>query len=304
MIDVHVFGASTPAGRSLPKSIFSFHKEIRLHAYSRLQSSIPGYLTTNYLDFSNPKSFAPASNISSSIWVSFAPIWLFSQFLDHLYLERPEFLDGVSALIACSSSSAITKRFAFNSYDRSLVSKLCSAENTLLAFCNSLNIHCKILRPTLVYGRVDSYGDKNISLLIKLMRFFPLLPVPATSGLRQPIHASQLASVASYFSYHLSTCDQDYVVSEVLALGGDSSLTYENMLISLQNNLPLDDRARLCQIFPLPNRIFFLIFFPLMLFSPRIYEALLRLCVNLSGFTTTSEILRCESQAFPVHPIY
>ena len=77
-----------------------------------------------------------------------------------MYPQRLKCLRGV---IACSSSSVITKRFASNRFDRELVARLTSAEDQVLATCRDLHLPSLILRPTLIYGRVGPYVDQNRS---------------------------------------------------------------------------------------------------------------------------------------------
>ena len=70
-----------------------------------------------------------------SLWISFAPIWLLAPFLQQLAASHPERLHGLRGVIACSSSSVITKRFAANQSDRQYVSRLGAAEAQLSATC-------------------------------------------------------------------------------------------------------------------------------------------------------------------------
>lgn len=189
-IKIHCFGATTPSGEAL-REISS----VALVGYSRTASVSSGWL--HPADLNDPAGFHPAGRPNASaIWISFAPIWILAPFLEKLATLHPERLQGLRGLLACSSSSAITKRFATNRFDRQLVARLTAAEDQLLATCRRLSVPCRILRPTLIYGQVGAFGDQNLSRLVKLMRRFPVLPIPAETGLRQPIHASQLAAVA------------------------------------------------------------------------------------------------------------
>ena len=103
---------------------------------------------------------------ASGLWISFGPLWLLAPFLDRLAQDYPERLKGLRGVIACSSSSVITKRFAANRFDRELVARLNAAEDQLIATCRYLELPCRILRPTLIYGRVGPYVDRNLSRLI------------------------------------------------------------------------------------------------------------------------------------------
>ncbi|QNJ12207.1 hypothetical protein SynM161_02094 [Synechococcus sp. M16.1] len=235
--------------------------------------------------------------------ISFAPIWLFAPFLHRLILDFPERLNGLSGVVACSSSSAITKRFSFNRFDRQLVDRLITAEEQLLKSSQFLDIPCFVLRPTLVYGRVGPYVDKNLHRLILFMRRLPLLPFPVDSGLRQPLHASQLADVVLEFVRQFSIGSCNPSDSQIVDIGGDYESSYGSILRSLQQSLPLTDSARRCFLLPVPNRLFYSLAFPLLFLSPKSFEAVLRVGSDLSGFTKAHHLLNSNPQSFPVLPL-
>ena len=127
---IHLFGASTPTGESFKRLYNSTSPSSLLFSYSR---SDPSLL---WADFSDPHSFQPGGCPSDpSVWLSFGPIWLFAEFLENLTQNYPERLQGLCSVIACSSSSAITKRFAANRFDRQLVARLINAEDQLIRLC-------------------------------------------------------------------------------------------------------------------------------------------------------------------------
>ena len=256
------------------------------------------------VDFRQPASFLPGGSFSSpGVWISFAPIWLLAPFLDQLATHDPGRLEGLRGVIACSSSSAITKRFASNRFDRELVARLIGAENQLVATCQRLSLSCCILQPTLIYGKVGAYCDGNLSRIVQLLRLLPVLPLPAETGLRQPIHASQLASVALHFAKQLSGSGLDPSLPERIAVGGDTTLTYSEMISALQQAQPSGDPARRCLLLSIPNRFFFMLAAPLLLRSAKTFEALLRMGANLSGFTPANQLLDSDPQSFPVLPL-
>ena len=295
-MQLHLFGALTPTGEALKHLLFSSHPHFPLFSYSRRDPSLLK------VDFSQPAAFRPGGEPDApSVWISFGPIWLFAFFLEQLSLEYPERLQNLRGVIACSSSSVITKRFAANRFDRELVSRLSTSEDQLVATCRRLRVPCRILRPTLIYGRAGAFSDRNLSRLIVLMRRMPLLPLPAHTGLRQPIHASQLAAVVLMLLRHFTTSDLEPPPSEHISIGGDSELTYMAMLRSLQLSLPHADPARRCRLISVPNRLFFAAAAPLLLHSPKAFEAVLRMGSDLSGFTPAHKLLNTNPQPFPVH---
>lgn len=296
-MELHLFGSATSTGEAFRKQVAGANPALPLHAYSRRSNANPA-------DFSNPAAFRPAGVPGRpAIWISFGPIWLLAPFLEQLATHHPERLSGLNGLIGCSSSSAITKRFAANRFDRELVAQLSGAEDQLLAICRRLQVPCRILQPTLIYGQAGSYGDRNLSKLLQLLRRLPCLPVPAETGLRQPIHASQLAAVALHIAEQISESGCDPSLPERITLGGDTTLTYVAMVRAVQQAQPAGDPARRCRLLPIPNRLFFSLAAPLLLHSPKAFEAVLRMGANLSGFTPAHQLLGREPQPFPVLPL-
>jgi len=307
-MQLHLFGAATASGEAFKQLAASSHQGWQLAAYSREPAV---HLHQVHLaDFSNPAAFRPAGVPGSpSIWISFGPIWLLAPFLEQLASYHSERLSGLRGLIACSSSSALTKRFAANPFDRQLAAQLIEAEKRLRSTASRLQVTCSILRPTLIYGQVGPYGDHNLSRILKLMRRIPLLPLPADTGLRQPIHAMQLASVALALVGQLAFSGEDGVTSEPTALleridlGGDKSLSYAAMIKALQMALPPGDPARRCRLLPIPNRLFFAFAAPIILRSPKGFEALLRMGADLAGFVPSHQLLGQPPQPFPILPL-
>ena len=296
-MNLHLFGAATPTGESFRQQAANADLPWSLYAYSRRSPF-------STADFTNAAGFRPEGIPGApALWISFGPIWLLAPFLDQLASCYPRRLEGFRGLIACSSSSAITKRFAANRFDRELVAHLTGAEDLLLAICRRLQVPCHILQPTLIYGQVGPYGDRNLSRLLQLLRRLPCLPLPAETGLRQPIHASQLAAVALHMADQLRRFIGDQRLPERITLGGDTTLTYASMIKALQQAQPAVDPALRCRLLPIPNRLFFTLASPLLLRSPKAFEGLLRMGANLSGFTPVHQLLGREPQAFPVLPL-
>jgi len=295
-MQIHLFGAQTPTGEALKQQLCSTYTAFSLVAYSRSDPSL------SPVDLIDPGSFRPGGESGvSALWVSFAPIWLLAPFLEQLALEHPERLKDLRGVIACSSSSVITKRFATNRFDRELVSLLTTAEDQLSAICRRLGLPCCIMRPTLIYGQVGPYVDRNLSRLIALMRRLPLLPLPTHTGLRQPIHASQLAGVALSLVRQFTSTGWDPQLPNRITLGGDTELSYAAMLRAMQQSLPNTDSAKHCRLLSVPNRLFYAAAAPLLLHSPKSFEAVLRMGSDLSGFTPAHQLLKSNPQPFPLH---
>jgi hypothetical protein len=302
MTQFHLFGAATGTGESFRYQALSAFPDCSLYAYSRQPNKIG--VAAHHADFSKPEVFHPAGDLNTrSVWISFGPIWLLAPFFEQLALRYPERLAHLSGLIVSSSSSAITKRFASNLFDRELAARLTSAEDRLLSVCQSLGVECRILRPTIIYGQIGPYDDRNFSRLLQILRRVPLFPVPSDSGLRQPIHASQLSAVALHLARQLAGPGLDPYLPERIALGGDTSLSYESMIRALQKAQPASDPAQRCRLLPIPNRLFFSLAAPMLFHSPKAFEAVLRMGANLAGFTPAHQLLGTDPQPFPVLPL-
>lgn len=297
-MQLHLFGATTPSGEAFRLLLERNSQGMQLLRYSRRQAG------SHPLNLVDPASFVLAGTRGApGLLISFAPIWLLAPFLDHLRCDYPERIQDLCGVISCSSSSTLTKRYAANRSDRDLVARLIGAEDQLLDVCQQLDIPCCILRPSLIYGKAGPYGDKNLSRLIVLMRRLPLLPLPAQSGLRQPIHVGQLASVALRFAQQLAGQGGELSLPQRLAVGGDSSLSYSAMIRALQDALPAEDPARRCLLLAVPNRFFWLLAFPVLIRSPKSFEAIMRMSADLAGFLPSHQLLGDTPQPFPVLPL-
>lgn len=241
--------------------------------------------------------------VPAGLLVSFAPIWSFAPWLEHFASRDPAGFGRLRGVIACSSSSVITKRFAANRFDRDLVQRLRQAEESLGRTCAAHGRPLRILAPTLIYGQAGPLGDRNLSRLRQLLRSLPLLPLPGEGGLRQPIHCRQLAAVALHLADRLAENGFDPSQPVHLPLGGDDTLSYAAMLRRLQEATEPGDRARRCRLLALPPRLFLALAAPLLLLSPKRFEAVLRMGADLAGFTPAHRLLGTTPEPFPVMPL-
>jgi len=139
----------------------------------------------------------------------------------------------VKRLIAFSSTSKFTKNSARGSHDRNLAQGLDESEKKLRSHCSLYQLEWVVFRPTLIYclGR-----DKNITLIadkIRRFRFFPL--VGSGGGLRQPVHAQDLAIAC------VQAISSENVANKAYNLSGGEVLSYRAMvgrLFDLQEIAP------------------------------------------------------------------
>lgn len=237
------------------------------------------------------------------VLVSFSPIWLLAKYLTKVWLEQPDRLRNLCGIVAVSSSSFMTKRFAFSDYDKGLAERLNDAHTSVIHICEKLDISCQILAPTLVYGSSCGFKDQNIGRIVRMMRLFPVILLPESTGFRQPIHASELARIVHIMAENMIQGKENSHHPVILPLGGDEILDYSEMLARIQTALPACDAARKCRLVSIPNRLFLTFFSILLPLNTRLFEAILRINSNLSGFTTASSLLAEEEKTFPIHPL-
>jgi nucleoside-diphosphate-sugar epimerase len=101
---------------------------------------------------------------------------------------------GLKRVVAFSSSSVLTKTDSSNRDESSQMLEIREQELRLKKLCLERGIPLVLLRPTLIYG---CGLDRNISLLARFGQRFGFIPLAGkAAGLRQPVHADDLAAVA------------------------------------------------------------------------------------------------------------
>ena len=290
-MNIYLFGKTSLSGEVFYSYFNSQKPKYKIHYFSRDQKKV------YKVDLKNPESFSPI-NSENFILISFAPIWLLADFLNDLFCYENVKLKNLKGIIACSSTSALTKRFESNAYDKNLVNKLLRSEKKIISISEKLNINCQIIRPTMIYGSFNKTKDNNISKILFIMRTFKIVFLPSNPGLRQPIHAYQLSEVI-YFLMMKSLKRKSIVNNKLINLGGDIILNYHEILESLKISVDKNDAARRCVILKIPNRFFLISILPVFIFSPKSFAALSRICSNLSGFDKACDITRNKPRSFP-----
>ncbi len=218
---VGVLGASSFVGRELLRLLDQ--KGIAALAHSRTPSrfgtpSVPfrGISAANFL------ASAPIHS-----WVSLCPIHALAGLLPLLELA------GVRHLVAVSSTSKFTKIDSADASERCLAMSLDSAEKHIRAWGEARGVRVFILRTTMIY---DGIHDANVAAIAGFVRRFGWYPVLApASGLRQPIHARDVAS-ACISALALDLPSSDYNLS------GGEILTYRRMVERIFESLGLRPR--------------------------------------------------------------
>jgi len=159
-----------------------------------------------------------------------------------------------------------------------------------------------VVRPTLIYGRVGVYVDRNLSKLLQFLRRFLVLPIPAQTGSPSQFMLARWPQFPCIPLIQVAQACPSFSLPKRISIGGDTTLSYAQVLSAMQFSLPSRHSARFCLLLPIPNRLLFLFVAFALLASPKTHEALLCIAVNLSGFTAAHEILGQEPQPFPLEP--
>jgi nucleoside-diphosphate-sugar epimerase len=191
-----------------------------------------GLCHTTKIEFVHPRlTFVSADLMASGplpvppadILIHTAPIWLLPQTLASFAGS------SIKRVVAFSSTSIFGKRDSKDASERSLVETLTSAENQVSRFSTENDLRLTILRPTMTYGMGL---DINITRLARTIRRLHFVPIhePA-KGLRQPVHARDLAEAA------LAVSDNPAAYGKAYNLGGGDTISYRSMVERLFRHL-------------------------------------------------------------------
>ncbi len=151
-------------------------------------------------------------------------------------------------VVATSSMSAVSKRESNVPGDRAIAARLLQGEAALKRECGRLGMRWTLLRPTMIYG----VGlDRNLTLIARRALRSRVFPIPPGRGLRQPIHAGDVAQAA------LSAVRNEAASSRILELGGGERLRVDEMFRRVRASL---DRSTLplavpVGVLPLASRL-------------------------------------------------
>jgi nucleoside-diphosphate-sugar epimerase len=123
---------------------------------------------------------------------------------------------------------------------------LAEAEAAVETWCAGHGVAWTILRPTLIY---DEGHDENVSRIARLIRRFHVMPLSGDgAGLRQPVHAEDLAAGALAAAHAPATMNRAY------DLVGGETVTYRLMVDRIFEGLGKTPRS-----LPMPTWLFGLI---------------------------------------------
>lgn len=149
-------------------------------------------------------------------WICAAPIWVLPGYFDFLLTFKPQ------RMIVLSSTSRFTKQNSSDLNEQTVAQKLINSEALLESWANLHEIEWIILRPTLIYG----YGqDKNVAEITRFIHRYGFFPVLGkASGLRQPIHSDDVATVCFLALWKRNLSNLAYNI-----MGGET-LSYRQMV--------------------------------------------------------------------------
>jgi nucleoside-diphosphate-sugar epimerase len=132
-------------------------------------------------------------------------------------------------VIATSSMSAETKRDSAVPAERAISRQLRDGEAALAAACARHGCAWTVLRPTLIYG---AGLDKSLTPIARRALRTRVFPLPAGRGLRQPVHAQDIAHAV------LAALDTPAAAGRILPLGGGERLSAAEMFARVRRSLP------------------------------------------------------------------
>jgi len=135
---------------------------------------------------------------------------------------------GATRVVCTSSMSAESKRESLDAAEREMARNLRDGEAALAAACDARGIAWTVLRPTLVYG---AGIDKSLSPIARGAMRAHMFPLPSGHGLRQPVHADDIASATT------AALDTPAAEGQVIPIGGGERLSSGEMFARVRRSL-------------------------------------------------------------------
>ena len=160
----------------------------------------------------------------SQIWQTCkADAWIHLAFLSlatpHLKAAASS---GIRRFIGFSSTSIFTKGTSGSRKEQCTIQQLTEAESSIQSICQNYDIGWTVFRPTMIYG---TGRDQNIAFIRKIIERFGFFPVARQgSGLRQPVHAEDLALAS------IATLNHESAMNKTYNLSGGEVLSYREMV--------------------------------------------------------------------------
>jgi len=138
---------------------------------------------------------------------------------------------GMRRLVVFTSTSIATKWDSPDPDERAAIRRWGADEARLIAACAAHGVAWTVLRPTLVYLEGRDGNVSRIAALIRRFHFFPLMG--GGEGLRQPVHADDLAAAA------IAAATRPHCAGKIYNLPGGETLNYREMVGRIFDGLGL-----------------------------------------------------------------
>ncbi|WP_250628478.1 SDR family oxidoreductase [Pinirhizobacter soli] len=135
---------------------------------------------------------------------------------------------GVTRVVCTSSMSAESKIESLDAAEREMARSLRDGEAALAATCEARRIAWTVLRPTLVYG---AGIDRSLSPIARGAMRAHVFPLPSGRGLRQPVHADDIACATT------AALDTPMAAGQVIPIGGGERLSSGEMFARVRRSL-------------------------------------------------------------------
>lgn len=149
-------------------------------------------------------------------WICVAPIWVLPEYFGLLDAQ------GARRVVVLSSTSRFTKNDSTDPEEQAIARRLADAETRVREWAESRSVEWVILRPTLIYGLGRDKNIAEIACFIRRFGFFPLFG--KANGLRQPVHAADVAAACLAALQAPGAANRDYNIS------GGETLPYRDMV--------------------------------------------------------------------------
>jgi nucleoside-diphosphate-sugar epimerase len=203
------------------------------------------------------------------------------------YLFNP----ALKRIVVFSSTSVLTKMDSEVVAERQMWRALAAAEQEIVDACEQNHVGWTILRPTLIY---DEGRDINITPLSRLIRRLGfMLLVGGAPGLRQPVHAEDLAIGA------IAAASSAVTINKFYSLSGGETLSYREMVGRIFDGLRKPRRT-----VPVPVWLWRLIFFLAKPLFPKANVAMgLRMTKDMA-FDSTPAVQDFGWKPRTFHPVF
>lgn len=213
---VLIIGGSSQIGHFLlPRLLDSGEPVLALSRHPR-----PPRAGVEWLQGSLPDAVPPLPPLSAII--SFGPLMPFARWL------RTSPQASATRVIATSSMSAQSKQDSSVPAERELSRQLCEGEAALAEVCERDGCAWTVLRPTLVYG---AGLDKSLTPIARRAAQLRLFPLPSARGLRQPVHADDIAQAV------IAALERPASAGHILPIGGGERLSAREMFARVRRSL-------------------------------------------------------------------